>query len=574
MILIEANGKNIEAKEGEFLLTALKRAGINIPTLCNLEGLMPTGACRMCVVEVEGMAGLIPSCAYPVQEGMKINTNSSRVVKARKTILDLLLANHPDDCLYCQRNGTCDLQDLTKTMGTTDRRFWGDKTTFNTDLSSPSIVREPAKCILCGKCVRVCEEVMGVTAIDFIGRGSKTFVGPAFNEGRNISSCIACGQCIKVCPTASIREQNNIDDVIGALYDPEKTVVVQYAPSISVTIGDEFGVKPGSDLDGVLTSALKELGFNKVFRTDFSADLTIMEEASELVDRIQNGGTLPMMTSCSPGWVKFVEQFYPDFIDNLSTCKSPQEMLGAVIKTYWAEKNHIDPKKIYSVAIMPCTAKKFEANRAELINEGYADIDAVLTTRELAQMIKINGIDFETLSKKQFSDNPFGERSTAGKLFAVTGGVMEAAIRTAHYLITGNDMPKEPIKSIRGLEGRKEARIKIGELELGVAVVSGLLNARNLLDEIRAGRNDIHFIEVMTCPGGCINGGGQPLHANIDNIKARMKTIYKIDKTENLSYSYKNKSVMNLYDEFLEAPLSHKSHQLLHTHYIYRDVLI
>lgn len=571
---IDVNGKKIEAIENEFLLQALRRNGIKIPTLCNMDGLFPTGACRMCVVKVEGIPGLVPSCAYPVNEGMKVHTHTPDVVHARKTIIELLLANHPDDCLYCSRNGICDLQDLAFEHGIMNRKYYGAKTTFNTDLSSPSIVREPSKCILCGKCVRVCEEVMGVTAIDFINRGSRTFVGPAFNEGRNISSCIACGQCILVCPTASIREQNDIDAVIGALRDTNKKVVVQIAPSISVTIGEEFGIPIGKDVEGLLISALRELGFDKVFNTSFSADLTIMEEASELVDRIKNNGKLPMMTSCSPGWVKFVEQFYPDFIDNLSTCKSPQEMLGAIIKNYWAEKNSINPEEIYSVAIMPCTAKKFEANRLELLTGNYSDIDAVLTTRELVSMIKMHGIDFEMLSSRNYADNPFGEHSSSGKLFAVTGGVMEAALRTAHYLIEGTDIPKIPMKQFRGLDGIKYGKVKIGDIELGCAVVNGLMHVRKLLDEIRNGRDDLHFIEVMTCPGGCINGGGQPLRADTSKIKARMNLIYKIDRDETVWLSHKNQNIIQLYDEFLGEPLSHKSHELLHTTYIHRDVLI
>lgn len=573
LVRIEANGKRIYAEEGEFLIHALKRAGIKVPTLCYMEDLLPSGACRMCVVEIEGIQGLIPSCAYPVTNNLVVRTNTPKVIQARKTIVDLLQANHPDDCLYCVRSGTCDLQKLSTGMGIMERRFVGEKSEFNIDLSSPSIVREPSKCILCGKCVRVCEEVMSVGAIDFINRGSKTFVGPAFNEGRNISSCIACGQCIKVCPTASIREQNNIDDVLGAILDPNKTVVVQIAPAVSVTIGEEFGFKQGIDIEGKLIAALRELGFDRVFKTDFSADLTIMEEASELIQRLTTGGTLPMMTSCSPGWVKFVEQFYPDFIGNLSTCKSPQEMLGAILKSYWAQQNNINPKDIYSVAIMPCTAKKFEANRLELMTERLPDIDTVLTTRELASMIKMMGIDFDALIDNDIPDNPFGERSSAGKMFAVTGGVMEAAMRTAHYLLTGKNLNTTQMKEVRGLNGRKEVTVKIGKHELKCAVVSGLANARQLLDEIRSGAIELDFIEVMTCPGGCINGGGQPFHISAETLKSRMKAIYRIDREETIRTSYSNKSVKKLYDDFLGEPLSELSHELLHTHYVERDVL-
>ncbi|MBD3288278.1 2Fe-2S iron-sulfur cluster binding domain-containing protein, partial [candidate division KSB1 bacterium] len=439
MITIEVNNRKIQANEGETLLTVLKREGINVPTLCHLEGLFPTGACRMCVVEVDGYAGLVPSCAYPVSEGMKVKTHSERALRARKTIIELLLSDHPDDCLYCVRNKNCDLQDLAEELGVRQRRYVGEKNTYNIDTSNPSILRDPAKCILCGKCVRVCEEIQGVSAIDFIGRGSRAHVGTAFDEGLNVSSCINCGQCIVVCPTGALREKSDIKEVMDALNDPDKFVVVQHAPSISVTLGEEFGIKPGNDVIGIMTATLRRLGFERVFDTAFTADLTIMEEASELVNRIQNGGKLPMMTSCSPGWIKFVEQYYPDFIDNLSTCKSPQQMMGAIIKSFFAEREGIDPDNIYSVSIMPCTAKKFEAERPEMVQHGVADIDAVLTTRELARIIKMRGLDLKNM-EPEASDNPFGERSSAGKLFGVSGGVAEAAVRTAHYLLTGSEM--------------------------------------------------------------------------------------------------------------------------------------
>ncbi|MBN1845717.1 MAG: iron hydrogenase small subunit [Sedimentisphaerales bacterium] len=571
MITIEVNNQTIEAKSGQTILAALKAAGVTVPTLCHLDDLPPSGACRMCVVEVEGRGGLIPSCAYPVAEGMKIKTHSPRVVRARKTIIELLLADHPDDCLYCVRSGNCELQKLAEQYGVRERRFTGARSSHHLDTSSPSIVRDPAKCILCGRCVRVCEEIQGVSCIDFLGRGSRTIVGTAFNQGLNVSSCIHCGQCILACPTGALREQDCLKEVFNALKDPDTFVVVQHAPSVSVSLAEEFGMKPGVDVCGIMTAALRQLGFDRVFDTGFSADLTIMEEASELARRIRQGGPLPMLTSCSPGWIKFVEQFYPDFMPHLSTCKSPQQMMGAILKSYFAETEGIDPARIFSVSIMPCTAKKFEAQRPEMIHDGIADIDAVITTREFAKLIRAHGLELSRLAP-DVADSPFGMRSSAGKLFGATGGVMEAALRTAHYLLTGSEMPIEPIKELRGLKGIKRAHLQIGELQVGVAVASNLSNARALLDEIAAGRSDLHFIEVMTCPGGCINGGGQPLHADPQAISERMKRLYKIDRDDPLHCSHNNPEIIRLYRDYLGEPLGERSHQLLHTHYSERTV--
>ena len=573
MFAIEANGQKIEAKKGETILQTLTRAGINVPTICHMEGLLPSGTCRMCVVEVEGFGGLVPSCSYPVAEGMKIRTNTPEVMQTRKTIIELLLSNHPDDCLYCARNGNCDLANMAKEMGVRDRAFQGDRTHRPKDISSPSIIRDPEKCILCGKCVRVCEEVQGVSAIDFVQRGSKAYIGTAFNQGLNVSSCINCGQCILVCPTAALSEHKYIDEVLQALADPEKMVVVQHAPAVSVSIAEEFGFKAGTDFDGKMVAALRRLGFDRVFDTSFSADLTIMEEGSELVHRVQNGGALPMFTSCSPGWVKFVEQFYPEFMPNVSTCKSPQQMMGAIIKSYFAQKENIDPKKIVSVSIMPCTAKKFECERPEMGRDYVADVDYVLTTRELAELFRIAGVNPAAIDPEP-ADTPFGERSSAGKLFGASGGVMEAAIRSAYFLLTGEELKEYKIQDLRGMKGSKELRVKVGDLEVGAAVVSSLGQARKLMDEIKAGRKDIHFIEVMTCPGGCINGGGQPLGADPEAIKARMNALYQIDRDDRLRVSHKNEWVQRLYTEFLGQPLGHKSHELLHTHYDKREVLL
>ncbi|MDX9722367.1 MAG: NADH-dependent [FeFe] hydrogenase, group A6 [Myxococcota bacterium] len=569
---IEINGRVLEAQEGEMLLGALKRAGVHVPTLCHVPGLSPSGACRLCSVEVEGMRNLVPSCAYPVQDGMKVKTHSPRAVRARKTIVELLLANHPDDCNYCVRNNNCELQTLAGELGVRLHRYGAYDKGYHLDLSSPALVRDPGKCILCGRCVRVCEEVQSVACIDFVNRGSQSIVSTAFNQGLNISSCVNCGQCIMVCPTGALREQSHVKNVVAALEDPNKIVVVQHAPAVSVSLADEFGLKPGEDIVGRMTAALRRLGFKYVFPTSFSADLTIMEEASELAHRIANGGVLPMMTSCSPGWIRFVEQFFPDRIPNLSTCKSPQQMLGAIVKSHFAEKNGLSPKDIYSVSLMPCTAKKMEAARPEMIHDGVADIDAVLTTREAARLIRRFGVDLLHVDPEP-ADAPFGQRSTAGKLFGGSGGVMEAALRTAHYLLTGKDLERLEFDALRGLDGFKQTSVEIAGKRIGVAVVNGLKNARTLLEELREGRDDLHFVEVMTCPGGCVGGGGQPHDTDRDVISARMQKLYQIDASEALRLSHRNPDIQRLYEDFLGAPLSERSHHLLHTHYSRRSVV-
>ena len=570
---IEVNNKRIEAAKGELLIDVLSRNGIRVPTLCHMKNHLPSGSCRMCVVENLTSGRLITSCSYPVEEGMRIQTHSPRVVESRKVIVELLLSNHPDDCLYCVRNGKCTLQDFAGEHNVVERRISGKKNDHHKDLSSASIVRDPDKCILCGRCVRVCEEVMDVSAIDYINRGSRSVIGTAFNKGLNISSCVNCGQCILVCPTGALSEKTHIPEVQMALDDQKKMVIVQYAPAVTVSIAEEFGLEPGADLNGLLNAALRKMGFDRVYDTSFSADLTIMEESAELIHRIQNNGVLPMITSCCPAWIKYAEEFAHDMLQNLSTCKSPQQMLGAVIKSHISEREQKDPHQIYSVSIMPCVAKKFEAQRENMTHRGITDVDAVLSTRELIRMIRLYGIEIDKL-EPETADSPLGVRSSAGKLFGNTGGVMEAAIRTAYYKLTGKDLVNFRIPEIRGFKGRKETRIRIGDLELGVAVVSGLKNAHLLLEEIRNGRNDIHFIEVMACPGGCVAGGGQRVGCGESDILARMKTLYTIDDQETIKMSHKNPEIIELYREFLGEPLGHKSHELLHTSYIERDVML
>ena len=571
MIEMQVDGRTIEAGEGETILSALKREGIHVPTLCHMEGLLPSGACRMCVVEQEGSGGLLPSCSYPVSPGLRVLTHSPKVLNTRKTIVELLLSNHPDDCLYCVRSRNCELHKLAESMGIQQRSLRGRKNHRDRDVAG-AVVRDLDKCILCGRCVRVCDEIQGVSCIDFVGRGCEAFVGTTFSQRLNVSTCVNCGQCIVACPTGALTERSYVDEVVAALADPDKIVIAQHAPAVSVSLSEEFGGSAGQNVDGKMMAALRRIGFKYVFDTSFTADLTIMEEAAELAQRIANGGTLPMFTSCSPGWIKFVEQFYPEMIPNLSTCKSPQQMMGAIIKSYFAEREKIDPSKIVSVSIMPCTAKKFECERPEMGTAHVPDVDYVLTTRELVRLLKKFGVNLLSF-EPQPADYPFGDRSSAGKIFGTSGGVMEAALRTAHFLLTGEEISKLDILPVRGMAGVKEIRTKIGDLEIGAAVVSGLLNARKILDEISMGREDLHFIEVMTCPGGCINGGGQPLGTSEKAAKLRMQTLYKIDTTASLRVSHRNPYIRRLYEDFLGEPLGEKSHKLLHTHYIARDVL-
>jgi len=573
MVELTINDIKVKAEEGMTILEAAKSVGIHIPTLCHMKDLFPTGACRICVVEVEGMRGLTPSCAYPVMPGMKVQTNSSRVRVARKTIVELLVENHPQDCLICVRNKNCELQDLAERYNLREHRYVGEKKDHAIDISSASMERDPAKCILCGRCVRTCGEIQKIGAIDFTNRGFKSNVTTPYNIGLNVSDCILCGQCILVCPTAALREKSHSKDVMNALRNKKKFTVVQIAPAVRASVGEEYNLPLGTNVTGQLVSGLRRLGFQKVFDTNFGADLTIIEEATELINRVSNGGTLPMFTSCCPGWVKYIEQNRPHLLKHVSTCKSPHEMEGAVIKTYYAKKMGIDPKDVYVVSIMPCTVKKFESGRPELSEEYMQDVDAVLTTRELVRMFKMAGIDFNDLPEDEF-DNPLGESTGAAAIFGTTGGVMEAALRTAYSFISGKELDNLDLKEVRGSAGIKSATIPIKDLNVNVAVVNGIGNIGNILDEIESGESKYHFIEVMACPGGCINGGGQPIHQKPEKVKKRVQVLYEIDSKMKNRRSHDNESVKKLYKEFLGEPNGHIAHEILHTSYVDRKKIL
>ncbi len=573
MVQLTINNIKVNAEAGMTILDAAKSVGIQIPTLCHLKNLAPTGACRICSVEVEGQRGLTPACAYPVYEGMTVETNSPRVRRARKTIVELLVENHPQDCLICVRNKNCELQDLAEQYGLREHRFAGESKTHAIDISSASMERDPAKCILCGRCVRVCFEVQNIGAIDFTNRGFSSIVTTPYNKGLNISDCILCGQCILVCPTAALREKSHLKEVSYALTDKKKYPIVQIAPAVRASLGEEYNMPLGTDVTGQLVTGLRRLGFKKVFDTNFAADLTIMEEASELISRVQNGKKLPMFTSCCPGWVKYAEQNTPEILEHISTCKSPHEMEGAVLKTYYAKKMGIDPKDVYVVSIMPCTVKKYESGRTELKEETMPDVDAVLTTRELVRFFKIAGIDFEDLPQDQF-DNPLGESTGAAAIFGTSGGVMEAALRTAYFKLSGKELDNIEFESVRGSAGVKEATINVNGMEVNIAVVNGIGNVKQILDGVAAGKSKYHFVEVMACPGGCINGGGQPIHQKPEKVIKRMKALYQIDSAAKTRRSHENESVKTLYKEFLGEPNSHKAHEILHTEYFNRKEML
>lgn len=567
-VTLTIDGQKVTAPADATILEAAKLVGINIPTLCHHPLLRPEGSCRVCVCKVTKARSFLPACITRVSEGMEVFTNDPEVLESRKNIVELLLANHPKDCLACSRSGNCELQRVANNLGIRRVRYEYNRPPMEKDESNPCIVRDPAKCILCGRCVRMCAEVQGVSIYSFAYRGLNARVTPAFNLGLGEVSCTFCGQCRKVCPTGAITMKSDTERAWKALRDPEKIVMVQTAPSVRVAISEPFGGKPGDIATGQMVSALRRLGFDRVFDTNWSADLTIMEEGHELIDRLKNGGTLPMITSCSPGWINFIELYYPDLLPHLSTAKSPQSMFGAMLKTYYAQKQGIDPSKIVSVSIMPCTAKKFEADRRELSASGFADTDIVLTTAELAQIIKEANINFFALPEDDF-DPIMGTGSGAGNIFGATGGVMEAAMRTAYKVITGEDMEPVELESVRGLEGIREAVVDFGgKLVLKVAVAHGLANARKVCDMIRKGNpRGWNFIEIMACPGGCVNGGGQPINLDAETPRLRIEALYRNDRNLPVRRSHDNPEIQALYRDFLGAPCSHKAHELLHTHY-------
>ncbi len=571
---IKINGMDLSVPKDSTILEAAKLASIDIPTLCYMKDKNEIGACRMCVVEVKKARSLVAACVFPVSEGMEILTNSPRVQKARKMTLELLLSTHDKKCLSCDRSGNCELQKLCKDYGVEDENYFaGDRPKYEKDTSSLHLIRDNNKCILCRRCVAACnEQFVGVIGANH--RGFDTNIGCAFEKDLNDVPCASCGQCITNCPTGALTERDQCDEVIEAINNPEKFVIVQTAPAVRAALGEEFGMPIGTNVEGKMVAALRRLGFDKIFDTDFSADLTIMEEANEFVERVKNGGVLPMITSCSPGWVKFCEFYYPELLPNLSTCKSPQQMAGAIFKTWYAEKNGIDPKDIVSVSIMPCTAKKFEVKRDDEDAAGVADVDIALTTRELAKMIKKAGIDFVNLPCEEF-DPALGLGTGAGVIFGATGGVMEAALRTAADTLTGKSLDEIEYHEVRGTEGFKEAVYNVAGMDVKVAVVSGLKNANKLLSKVKNGEADYHFIEVMCCPGGCVNGGGQPIQpANVRNftdVKAlRAKVLYDEDKNLPLRKSHDSPIMKTLYSEYLGKPGSEKAHHILHTKYVKR----
>jgi len=572
---ITINGSEVSVDSNITVLEAAKQHGIDIPTLCFLKDINEVGACRVCVVEVEGARSLQASCVLPVREGMKIKTHSKKVRDARKEIVELILANHNRECLTCVRNKNCELQSVADELGITDIRYEGAKRVSTIDDFSHSIVRDSSKCILCGRCVNVCKKTQTIGILDFSNRGFDTTVGPAFDFSMNDVPCIYCGQCINVCPVGALREKSEIEKVWEALDDDSKHVIAQTAPAVRAGLGEEFGLPIGTRVTGKMVSALKKIGFDQVFDTNFAADLTIMEEGTELLSRIKNGGKLPMITSCSPGWIRFCEFYYPELLDNLSTCKSPHQMFGAILKSYYAKEKGIDPKDIYVVSIMPCTSKKTESKREEMEVNGHRDIDAVLTTRELGKMIKEARINFTELADEEF-DSALGEYSGAGVIFGATGGVMEAALRTVADVVTGEDIKEIEYLAVRGVEGVKEANVEIGDLTVKAAIVHGTGNARKLLDKIVAGEADYHFIEVMGCEGGCVNGGGQPqvpakIRDMVDVRVERAKALYDEDAIMAVRKSHENKTIQKLYKDFLGEPNSHLAHDLLHTNYKKRE---
>ena len=574
MVNLKINGQAVSVPEGYTILQAAREAGIDIPTLCYLKDISETGSCRMCVVEIVGARALQAACVYPVAEGIEVLTHSPKVKKARKATLELILSNHDRKCLTCARNKNCELQTLSEELGITDIAYEGERLEHEIDDLSTSIVRDNNKCILCRRCVSVCKNIQTVGVIDATERGFKTTIASPFNAPLAETAWVNCGQCIAACPVGALREKDDTEKVWDAIADEDKYVIVQTAPAVRAALGEEFGYPIGTPVTGKMAAALKRMGFDKTFDTDTGADLTIMEEGTELLNRLQNGGKLPLITSCSPGWIKFCEHNFPDFLDNLSSCKSPHQMFGAVLKTYYAEKHDIDPAKIVVVSVMPCVAKKFEAARPEMENKSLRDVDYVISTRELAKMIKQSGIKFTELPDEEF-DKPFEEATGAGVIFGATGGVMEAALRTVAEIVEKKPLEKLEFEQVRGTEGIKEATLTLGGKDIRVAIAHGLGNARKLLESIRSGEKQYEFIEIMACPGGCVTGGGQPIcsaktYMDVDVKAERAKALYSEDERSAIRKSHENPDIQLLYKEFFTEPGSHKAHELLHTHYTER----
>lgn len=572
-IKLTINNRQVETYEGKTILEVARENGIHIPTLCYLKDYTGTGACRVCQVEVEGVKNLCAACVYPVREGMVVKTNSMRALDARRRVVELIVSNHSKDCLSCIRNTNCELQRLCQELGVREDAFQGEKTVPTFDEVSPGVVRNTSKCILCGRCIAACKKHQELGVLGFMERGFKTKVGPVFDRSLDDVNCMQCGQCINVCPVGALQEKEEIHNVIEALNDPTKHVVVQTAPAVRASLGEEFGMPIGTRVTGKMAAALKLLGFDKVYDTNFGADLTIMEEGYEFIHRIQNGGKLPMITSCSPGWINYCEKEYPDLLDHLSSCKSPHMMLGAMIKSYYAKQHQLDPKNIYVVSIMPCVAKKGEKERPQMIKDGMKDVDAVLTTRELGKLIKMFGVNFVDLKDEDFDQDMFGEYTGAGVIFGASGGVMEAALRTVVDVLTQQDLDSIEYHAVRGQRGLKEASLQVGDMTVHVAVAHSMAIAKPLLEDIRAGRSKYHFIEIMGCPGGCINGGGQSYvnalirNSGFDFKGARAKALYDEDRAMPARKSHKNTQIQKLYEDFLGQPNSHLAHELLHTTY-------